>query len=165
MATTAVLAGAGADNLEASSSVVGPLDVREADNTPELHSGKKCWGMTDERTLWSRIWQGVAVASLVINLVAMAIVGSVAPVLVAGIVACVVAPIVFYLQFKLQETECKCSGGWIEYGRDTMFRCRRCGSLTHLYGALLNFSFSFTSYADSAKPATSTSESNAFGKQ
>ena len=65
-----------------------------------------CWGRTNERTLWTRLWQVVAGASLVVNLVAMAVTGAAAHVLVAGIVACIVAPIVFYLQFQLEDTEC-----------------------------------------------------------
>ena len=78
-------------------------NIQPTEDPPSI---RNCWGMTNERTLWTRIWQGVAVASVVVNLVAMAVTGAVAHVLVAGIVACLVAPVVFYLQFKLEDTEC-----------------------------------------------------------
>ena len=60
--------------------------------------------MTDERTLWTRIWQGVAAGSLGVNLAAMAIEASTV-VIVAGIIACLIAAAVIYLQFQLQDTD------------------------------------------------------------
>jgi len=71
---------------------------------PEPPSMVNCWGLTDERTLWTRIWQGIAGASMAVNLAAMAIEAS-AVAIVAGGIACVIAPVVIYLQFKLQDTD------------------------------------------------------------
>jgi len=73
---------------------------------------KACCGRLDtgvERTLWTRIWQGIAIASVVINISAMAITGGGAAI-VAGIIALLVAPVVFMRQFTLQNTESKHSG-------------------------------------------------------
>ena len=55
-----------------------------------------------ERSLWTRIWQGAAIASFVVNIAAMAIEGT-AVAIVYGIIALVIAPVVFYFQFQLQE--------------------------------------------------------------
>ena len=59
----------------------------------------------EDRTLWTRIWQGVAAASIALNLAAMAVEAS-AVAIVAGIVACCIAPVVIYLQFKLEDEDC-----------------------------------------------------------
>ena len=64
-----------------------------------------------ERTLWTRIWQGLAAASIVVNIVAMAIEQS-AVSIVAGIIAVLIAPVVIKRQFDLQDTDCKFDGGW-----------------------------------------------------
>jgi hypothetical protein len=63
---------------------------------------KSCFEL--ERTLWTRIWQGVAAASLGLNVASMAIEAT-AVVIVAGIIACIIAPIVIFLQMRLQDTE------------------------------------------------------------
>jgi hypothetical protein len=63
-----------------------------------------------ERTLWTRIWQGIAAASIVVNIVAMAIEQS-AVSIVAGIIAVLIAPVVIKRQFDLQDTDCKFDGG------------------------------------------------------
>jgi len=102
MSATAATAPA-ATNL-AAASAGPPLTVDAEENKPEERSAKNCWGMTDERLLWTRIWQGVAGASLAVNLAAMVIVSS-AVAIVAGIIACLIAPVVIYLQFQLQDTD------------------------------------------------------------
>ena len=55
-----------------------------------------------DRNLWTRIWQGIAIASFSVNIVAMAIEGSTVAI-IAGVVAVLIAPVVFWVQFKLQE--------------------------------------------------------------
>jgi hypothetical protein len=73
-----------------------------------------------ERTLWTRIWQGVAAASIVVNIVAMAIEQS-AVSIVAGIIAVLIAPVVIKRQFDLQDTDCKFDGG----GRKSIHQFRQ----------------------------------------
>ena len=63
-------------------------------------------GPCGERTLWTRLWQGMAGASIVVNIIAMAIEGSTVA-YIAGIVAVLVAPVVIVRQFKLQNTDSK----------------------------------------------------------
>jgi hypothetical protein len=70
-------------------------------------NNKNCFGCDDERALWTRIWQGVAAASLGINLAAMAIEGS-AVAIVAGLIACLIAPVVIILQMKLGDLDSTC---------------------------------------------------------
>ena len=65
----------------------------------EEEQAEKHWWW--KRSLWTRIWQGAAIASVVVNLAAMAIEGS-GVAIVYGIIALVIAPIVFYFQFQLQ---------------------------------------------------------------
>jgi hypothetical protein len=62
-------------------------------------------GPCGERTLKTRIAQGVAIASFVLNILAMAWEQSVVAIL-AGIVACIIAPVVVYYQFLMQDTDC-----------------------------------------------------------
>jgi hypothetical protein len=57
----------------------------------------------NERQLWTRIWQGLAVASLVVNLLAIAFEGGYA--FLGGLVAVAIAPLVIYKQEKLQRTD------------------------------------------------------------
>jgi hypothetical protein len=59
-----------------------------------------------ERTLWTRIWQGTAIACVVLNLVAIGIETS-AVCFIAGIIALVVSAAVFVFQRELQDTDCK----------------------------------------------------------
>jgi len=59
-----------------------------------------------ERTFWTRLWQGVAGVSFVINIVAMVIEKS-SVMIVAGLIALVIAPVVVIEQFKLQDLDCK----------------------------------------------------------
>jgi hypothetical protein len=47
----------------------------------------------------------VAIASFVLNILAMAWEQSVVAIL-AGIVACIIAPVVVYYQFLMQDTDC-----------------------------------------------------------
>ena len=63
-------------------------------------------GLCGERTLKTRIAQGIAGASIVINVVAIAIEQSVV-MIVAGIIALIIGPIVIWQQFNLQDTGCK----------------------------------------------------------
>lgn len=57
-------------------------------------------------SLLTRIWYGIAVASVVLNVAAMAIAGP-ALAVVSGIVAVLIAPAVVYLQSKLEDTDSK----------------------------------------------------------
>lgn len=59
-----------------------------------------------ERTLWTRIWQGTAIACIVLNLVAIGIETSVVC-FIAGLVAMVVSAAVYVFQRELQDTDCK----------------------------------------------------------
>lgn len=70
------------------------------------------FGCEDDRSLWTRIWQGAAGASLVLNLVAMILAGGGITIL-SGLVAIAIAPIVIYLQFQLSELDSKCDCPWI----------------------------------------------------
>lgn len=57
-----------------------------------------------ERTLWTRIWQGVAIATVVFNILAMVWTWGAAPAL-AGIIAIPISAAVFYYQFEIQDTD------------------------------------------------------------
>lgn len=59
-----------------------------------------------DRTLKTRIAQGVAGASVVVNIVAIAL-SPVIVVIVAGIIAMVIGVIAFLTQMKLEDTGCK----------------------------------------------------------
>ena len=59
-----------------------------------------------ERTFWTRIWQGTAIACVVLNLVAIGIETS-AVCFIAGIVAMVVSAAVYVYQRELQDIDCK----------------------------------------------------------
>lgn len=73
----------------------------------DLEEGEKQEeGPCGERTLKTRIAQGIAGTSIVMNLVAIVIEQSTVMV-IAGIVALILAPIVIVMQFKLQDTGCE----------------------------------------------------------
>ena len=74
---------------------------------PDLEANREEEGPCGERTLWTRLWQGMAGASIVVNILSMAIEGS-SVAIVAGIFAVLVGPIVIVRQFKLQNTDSKC---------------------------------------------------------
>jgi uncharacterized membrane protein len=57
-----------------------------------------------ERSLWTKIWQGLAAASIAMNIAAMVIYGGVATI-VMGVIACVVGAIVIKQQMDLQDTD------------------------------------------------------------
>jgi hypothetical protein len=59
-----------------------------------------------ERTLWTRVWQGTAIACAILNLVAIGIETS-AVCFIAGIVAMIVSAAVYVFQRELQDTDCK----------------------------------------------------------
>jgi hypothetical protein len=63
-----------------------------------------CFGCPDERTIWTRVWQGIAASSIGLNIAAMVAEGSTV-VIIAGIIACMIAPVVIYLQFQIQATD------------------------------------------------------------
>lgn len=69
----------------------------------ELADDEEEQGQCADRTLTTRIAQGVAGASIVINIVAIAIEQS-AVMILAGIIALVIGPIVIMQQFKIQDT-------------------------------------------------------------
>lgn len=80
-----------------------------ANEVVDLESGeeeKEDEGPCGERTLKTRIAQGVAGASIVVNVIAIAIEQS-GVMIVAGIIALILGPIVIMQQFKLQDVGCK----------------------------------------------------------
>jgi hypothetical protein len=78
--------------------------VASASDSLDERPSKNCFGCPDERTIYTRIWQGIAIASFAVNITAMIIEESII-IFVAGIVACMIAPIVIVLQFQLQDTD------------------------------------------------------------
>jgi hypothetical protein len=79
--------------------------VASASDSLDERPKTNCFGCPDERTIYTRIWQGIAIASFAINLAAMIIVDESIIMIVAGIVACLIAPVVIYLQFQIQDTD------------------------------------------------------------
>ena len=79
--------------------------VASASDSLDERPKTNCFGCSDERTVYTRIWQGTAIASFAINLTAMIIVDESIIMIIAGIVACIIAPVVIYLQFRIQDTD------------------------------------------------------------
>lgn len=77
----------------------------QAQEDPEEDEETKKWREM-ERTIMTRLVQGTAGASIVLNLVAMTT--GVPVVIVMGIVALFVASAVIYFQFMIQDTDSKC---------------------------------------------------------
>lgn len=74
----------------------------EAQSDPTMDEETKRW-RDMERTLMTRVVQGTAGASIVLNLVAMIVEGGVA--IAMGLVALAVGSFVIYFQFMLQDTD------------------------------------------------------------
>jgi uncharacterized membrane protein len=74
-----------------------------------------------ERTLWTRIWQGIAIACVVLSLVAMIYETGSAVVVIMGLFAFAVSGAVFYFQFQLEDMDCElpCSA----FGIDISILC------------------------------------------
>jgi hypothetical protein len=88
------------------SNAVGLVElVVSASDSLEQRPSTNCFGCADERTIYTRIWQAIAIASFAVNLTAMILIGSSVSMILAGIVACLIAPIVIYLQFEIQDTD------------------------------------------------------------
>lgn len=86
-------------------SAVAALAITASNDIANAETPKdNCFGCADERTIWTRIWQGVALTSVGVNVAAMVTEAS-AVAIIAGLVACLIAPVVIYLQFQLQDTE------------------------------------------------------------
>ena len=81
--------------------------VASASDSLDERPNTNCFGCPDERTIYTRIWQGIAIASFAINLAAMIIVDESIAMMIAGIVACIIAPVVIFLQFQIQDTDSK----------------------------------------------------------
>jgi hypothetical protein len=81
--------------------------VASASDSLDERPKTNCFGCPDERTIYTRIWQGMAIATFAINLTAMIIIDESIIMIIAGIVACAIAPVVFYLQFQIQDTDSK----------------------------------------------------------
>jgi hypothetical protein len=79
------------------------IDVNDDDEDEET---KKKRDM--ERSFWTKLWQGLAAASIAVNIAAMVIYGGVATI-VMGVIACVVGAIVIKVQMDLQDTDCESS--------------------------------------------------------
>jgi len=73
---------------------------READIEDEETKRKR----EREKSLWTKIWQGLAAGSLAVNIAAMVIVGS-GVTIAMGVIACLVAPVVIKQQNDLQDTD------------------------------------------------------------
>jgi hypothetical protein len=81
---------------------VEPLkDLEDEDDIEDEDTKKK---RERERSFWTKVWQGLAAASLATNIAAMVLVGSGVSIAM-GVIACVVAPIVIKRQMDLQDTE------------------------------------------------------------
>lgn len=78
-----------------------PLDDIEDDEDEETKKKRN-----RERSFWTKLWQGLAAASLAVNLAAMVIVGS-GITIAMGVIACIVAPVVIKQQMDLQDTDSK----------------------------------------------------------
>ena len=81
-----------------------------ANEMVDLESGeeeKEDEGPCGSRTLATRVAQGVAGASIIVNIVAIAIEQS-GVMIVAGIIALIIGAIVIQQQFNLQDVGCKC---------------------------------------------------------
>jgi hypothetical protein len=76
-----------------------PLDDIEDDEDEETKKKRN-----RERSFWTKLWQGLAAASLAVNLAAMVIVGS-GITIAMGVIACIVAPVVIKQQMDLQDTD------------------------------------------------------------
>jgi hypothetical protein len=74
--------------------------VREEEGEEE----EKSWW--EDRSLQTRILQGVAIACAVVNIVAIAIIQG-ATVVIAGLVAILVSGAVFYFQLQIADDDCK----------------------------------------------------------
>ena len=75
----------------------------EADKTKDDDDDSS---LCSERTLWTRLWQGMAGASVVVNLAAMAMEGPTI-MIIAGLVALFVGPVVILRAFQLQNMDSK----------------------------------------------------------
>jgi hypothetical protein len=91
-----------------------------------------------ERTLWTRIWQGIAIACVVLSLVAMIYEGGSGAVVVMGLFAFAVSGAVFYFQFQLQDMDCE-----LPFGIDNACFFMKFLSLIwlSLSGSLIYFSY------------------------
>lgn len=78
-----------------------PLDDIEDDEDEETKKKRN-----REQSFWTKLWQGLAAASLAVNLAAMVIVGS-GITIAMGVIACIVAPVVIKQQMDLQDTDSK----------------------------------------------------------
>jgi hypothetical protein len=78
--------------------------VASASSDLDERPSKNCFGCADERTVYTRIWQGLAITSFAVNITAIVIEESII-MIVAGVIACCIAPIVIFLQFKLQDND------------------------------------------------------------
>ena len=76
----------------------GKQDLEDVDGDEEEEEG-----MCGDRTMKTRIAQGVAGASIVVNIAAIALEQSVI-MIVAGAIAVIIAPLVIMTQFKLEDT-------------------------------------------------------------
>lgn len=92
------------ESIKAQSSRPKMEDI-EAQDDPNEDAEQKKW-RDMERTLITRIAQGTAGASIILNLVAMILETS-GITYVAGIIALFIGSVVIYFQFMIQDTDCK----------------------------------------------------------
>ena len=81
-------------------------DVQD-DNSDDDEGDSDKGGFCGSMNLQTQVVLGVASTSLVINIVAMAVEAATI-MYIAGILAVLMAPVVFVLQLKLKDTDCKC---------------------------------------------------------
>jgi hypothetical protein len=91
--------------MEAEMVATNKLADVEAQDDFEMDEETKKW-RDMERTLTTRLIQGTAAASIVLNLVAMILEGGAA--IAMGVIALAVGSFVIYFQFMLQDTDSKC---------------------------------------------------------
>jgi hypothetical protein len=77
-------------------------DIDVEDDDDEDEDTKKKRDM--ERSFWTKLWLGLAAASIAMNIAAMVIYGG-GITIAMGVIACVVGPIVIKQQMDLQDTD------------------------------------------------------------
>lgn len=124
--------------------------VASASDSLDERPKTNCFGCPDERTIYTRIWQGIAITSFAINLAAMIIVDESVIMIVAGIVACLIAPVVVYLQFQIQDTD----STFVLFNVVLLCQDFRRSTITHFYFTIffyhaLSFSYETNTLFDS----------------
>lgn len=87
------------------SAITAVANVAAAASNDGAEPRNNCFDCADDRNLWTRLWQGIAAASVAVNIAAIVALGS-AVTFVAGLVtASVIASVVIYLLFQRKEID------------------------------------------------------------